>query len=163
MTLEQCFHLPHTTTFNGPRCIFELRTNYNSYLPVPCTFKANLGFHSREFPVTPILLIFDAYTLNDVILDARSRKWRPLYWKNEVPFLLHLGFCWNFIPHTVHECARTSVGLDTALHFEDTFSAVSWLPLEGFSWNCIPHTSLACAKTLVNFVAIGQYLRALYW
>ena len=33
MTLEQCFHLPHITAFNGPHCIFELRTNYNSYLP----------------------------------------------------------------------------------------------------------------------------------
>ena len=38
MTLEWCFHLPHITTFNGPRCIFELRTNYNSYLPVPCVY-----------------------------------------------------------------------------------------------------------------------------
>ena len=36
MPLEQYFHLPHITTFNGPRCIFELRTNYNSYLPAPC-------------------------------------------------------------------------------------------------------------------------------
>ena len=35
MTLGQCLHLPHITTFNGPRCIFELRTNYNSYLPAP--------------------------------------------------------------------------------------------------------------------------------
>jgi hypothetical protein len=42
-----------------------------------------------------ILLIFDAYTPNDVILVARSRKWRALYWKNEVHFLLHFGFCWN--------------------------------------------------------------------
>ena len=44
--LEQCFHLPHITTFNGPRCIFELLTNYNSYLPAPCTcsylYKVNL-------------------------------------------------------------------------------------------------------------------------
>ena len=23
-------------SFNGPHCIFELRTNYNSYLPMPC-------------------------------------------------------------------------------------------------------------------------------
>jgi hypothetical protein len=28
----------HITTFNGPRCIFELRTNYNSYLPAPCMY-----------------------------------------------------------------------------------------------------------------------------
>jgi hypothetical protein len=28
-------HLPRITTFNGPRCIFELRTNYNLYLPAP--------------------------------------------------------------------------------------------------------------------------------
>jgi hypothetical protein len=35
MTLEQCFHLPHINNFNGPHCIFELQTNYNSYLPVP--------------------------------------------------------------------------------------------------------------------------------
>ena len=38
MTLEQCFQLPHITTFNGSRCIFELRTNYNSYLPAPRIF-----------------------------------------------------------------------------------------------------------------------------
>jgi hypothetical protein len=37
MTLEQCCHLPHITIINGPRCIFELRTNYNSYLPAPCS------------------------------------------------------------------------------------------------------------------------------
>ena len=35
VTLQQCFHLPHITTLNRPRCIFELRTNFNSYLPVP--------------------------------------------------------------------------------------------------------------------------------
>jgi len=35
MTLEQRFHLPHISTFNGPHCIFELQTNYNSYLPAP--------------------------------------------------------------------------------------------------------------------------------
>ena len=37
MTLVQCFHLAYITTFSGPRCIFELRTNYNSYLPAPRT------------------------------------------------------------------------------------------------------------------------------
>jgi len=31
--------LPSTYyTFNVPRCIFELRTNYNPYLPAPRTF-----------------------------------------------------------------------------------------------------------------------------
>ena len=33
MTLEQRFHFPLITTFNGTRCVFELRTNCNSYLP----------------------------------------------------------------------------------------------------------------------------------
>lgn len=28
MALEQCFHLPRITTFNGLHCIFELQTNY---------------------------------------------------------------------------------------------------------------------------------------
>jgi len=34
MTLERWCHLPHIVIFNGPCCIFELRTNYN-YLPAP--------------------------------------------------------------------------------------------------------------------------------
>ena len=38
MTLEQCCLLPRITIFNGPRCIFGLRTNYNSYLPEPCIY-----------------------------------------------------------------------------------------------------------------------------
>jgi hypothetical protein len=47
MTLKQCFHLPHITAFNGPRCIFELRTNYNSYLPLP-------HIYCRCWCVTPL-------------------------------------------------------------------------------------------------------------
>jgi hypothetical protein len=47
MTLEQCFHLPHITTFNGPRCIFELRTNYNSYLPAPRVYLLYLYINIR--------------------------------------------------------------------------------------------------------------------
>ena len=38
MILEQCCLLPHITVFSGPRCIFDLRTNYNPYLPEPCTY-----------------------------------------------------------------------------------------------------------------------------
>jgi len=109
---------------------FTWRTKYNnavSRLPIEgisCNF---------------ILLIFDAYTPNDVILVARSRKWRALYWKNEVPFPLSLSFRWNFITlHGYHECARTSVGLVTALYFEDQLPFRLYL---GFHWRDFPETA----------------------
>ena len=54
--------LPHITTFIGPCCIFELWTNYNSYLPAPCilpltAYLVHKAFYS-PLPVTVTVSIF---------------------------------------------------------------------------------------------------------
>lgn len=50
------------------------------------TFKAVSRLPFEGISCNFILLIFNAYAPNDVILVARSQKRRALYWKNEVPF-----------------------------------------------------------------------------
>jgi len=89
------------------------------------TFKAVSWLPFEGISCNFILLIFDAYAPNNVILVARNKKWRALYWKNKVPFLLHFGFRWNFISHTVHKCTRTSVGLVFTLRTSYFFSCKS--------------------------------------
>jgi hypothetical protein len=110
------------------------------------TFKAVSRLPFEGINCNIIFLIFDAYAPNDIILVARSQKWGALYWKNEVSFPLHLGFRWKFIPHTVHECARTSVGLVMALYFEDQLPF--WLYL-GFHWRDFPEIAYLTLPSIV--------------
>jgi hypothetical protein len=55
MTFEQCCLLPHISIFNGPRSIFELRTNYISYLPAPCISDGKI-VHVAEINTYPFSL-----------------------------------------------------------------------------------------------------------
>jgi hypothetical protein len=133
---EGIFLTPHLTLSTHMRFVWDRSLMKSTLFREQSTFEAVavcwLPFEGISCNF--ILRIFYAYAPNDVILVVRSWKWRLLYQKNKVPFPLHLGFHWNFIPCTVHKCTRTSVDLVTALYYEDklTFQLYLGIHLKDF-------------------------------
>jgi hypothetical protein len=90
LTLEWCFHLPHITTFNRPCCIFELRTNYNSYLPAPHSCQYFPSWQKKA-DISPCCLCMSSIWTSESSADRPSwdSEWTLCHWRSPNSHIFH--------------------------------------------------------------------------